>query len=412
MRNDLKLPVAFVVCSLLCIAMAFWSCNDTGGDDPLPARMELLNIPTEIPSNLDTSFICEIRISGENIDVDSIVCTVTAPGGSQHSQFSLFDDGGNDSLWGPEYAGHVSGDIAPNNGKFTRFINGQLLAAGTAGNYVFRFTPIGNIGGLQPQSVNVTIADVNACVITSITHVHALPACFSEFTLDVQVRPDRPDVVDSVRLLLLLGEDELGRINFSPHAGDSVWRATMDPTFMQCVGSRDDYIFYYEAITRFGLMCSDSFHGVDIQNYLPVLSNTSVPDTVFRPTEAGRVDTFDTFITFNDCELQGEEFYYGIHYSVRREDRVNWSDSSVFIMRDDGLAHDAVAGDGRFTAALTVDRQDGLPNFLYYFRYYAIECAPPYDSSESVYDSVRIIQPGALVMPPPDELGLNAGFGR
>jgi hypothetical protein len=106
---------------------------------------------------------------------------------------------------------------------------------------------------------------------------------------------------------------------------------------------------------------------------------------------------------------------YGLLFDRSRDDTLNWSTHPDFFLRDDGLARDAIAGDGRYTVGLTITRSDTLLNNLYYFRFYAIECAPPNLPSAYLLDSMRVIQSpgGGAVLATGDgfEMGTaNEGF--
>jgi hypothetical protein len=140
-----------------------------------------------------------------------------------------------------------------------------------------------------------------------------------------------------------------------------------------------------------------------------------MPDTTYRPAEAGVVDTITVTVDFSDCELAGEIHYYGLLFDRSRDDTLNWSTHPDFFLRDDGLARDAIAGDGRYTVGLTITRSDTLLNNLYYFRFYAVECAPPDLQSAYLLDRMRVIQTsgGVAASARSDDFGMgtvNEGF--
>ena len=122
-----------------------------------------------------------------------------------------------------------------------------------------------------------------------------------------------------------------------------------------------------------------------------------MPDTIFHPTVPGLVDTVVVTVNLQDCELQGDTLFYGVKFSIRRHDRVNWTDSLAYFLRDNGVAPDSVAGNGVYSTGLTFNYQ--VPDPLYYFRFYAIDCAAPFDTSEFLIDSVQFApHSGALVV--------------
>ena len=103
-------------------------------------------------------------------------------------------------------------------------------------------------------------------------------------------------------------------------------------------------------------------------------------------------------MNIQDCQLDGEQFYNSLKFDVRREDTTGWTRSDSFFLRDDGVPPDALPGNGVYTVGLTFSHNTTVPpNIIYYFRFYAIECAAPNDTSEYLLDSVRVIQPGAII---------------
>jgi hypothetical protein len=137
---------------------------------------------------------------------------------------------------------------------------------------------------------------------------------------------------------------------------------------------------------------------VSYTNMVTQLSNPVMPDTILRPVAVGDTDTVVVTVDFSDCELSGARLYYGVFFDVSKDDMNHWSlpNPSAFFLRDDGLAGDAVAGNDVYSVGLTFNRSENNLNNEYYFRFYAIDCAPPNIQSDYLLDSVRVIQPGSL----------------
>ncbi|MBI5060317.1 hypothetical protein HZB60_11125 [candidate division KSB1 bacterium] len=364
--------------------------------------------PQAMLANVDSLYVFRARVYEDREHFDSLVCEVwreTEPPTSAGS-FALYDDGDQRQLGGPLFASATSGDVVPNNGLYTRGIDAAVLAQSGMGAYSFVFRNPG-LDACQFQDVELAISveAVDACVIHAVTQDLDMPSCFDDYEARLTVQPDAPDVVDSAWYQILadgvvVAESELAQGN-----GDTTWSAMIGPSFVRCLPTRNDYSFKYVAKTRFGLYCEQGDAGLMIENALPVLSNSTLPDVIERPTEIGDTDTVVVTLDLQDCELNGATDFYGLHFDVRREDQATWPPSPTsFYLRDDGNLPDAVAGNGMYTVGLTFNRNDDFPNSMYYFRFYAIEgflagCAP-FDTTEYFMDSVRVIQPGAVLMPP------------
>jgi hypothetical protein len=403
------------------MAAGLWGCG-TDIHNGLPhAELTFLLAPSALLANVDTFYTYAVRVTGEH--ADSVFCEVRRPDGSEVNGFTLFDDGNTMEMGGPSYASPTSGDIAANNGTFTRSINSRLLADGVTGSYHFTFLVMsaGGTGFLSPP-LSVQIENVSPCEIVSWPPNDSFAECFAPIDMEVRVARDSSDRVDSVWMEVWgSSRPEYHKVlPFAAAAGDTVWRRVFNPTAFSCAESSPptSYTLYYFARTRFGLLAEQTVTVDSFTNSLPILSNPVMPDTTYRPAEAGVVDTITVTVDFSDCELAGEIHYYGLHFDRSRDDTLNWSTDPSFFLRDDGLARDAVAGDGRYTVGLTITRSDTLLNNLYYFRFYAVECAPGFVGfAQSAYllDSMRVIQTpgGAPASAPSDDFGMgivNEGF--
>ena len=399
--------------------LSSWSCKEKTIVEPIFHMVSILEAPTAVLANLDTFYVYRVK-AFEGYFPDSIVCTLSY--GVHGWSFALFDDGGADSLWGPNFASARSGDVAPHNGTYTRGVNFHTLTGGTAEDHLFCFMPF--VNGVpdadEGPCLMVQARVPGACSLLSWPQESNFIECFAPVNMEVRVSRDSSDRVDSVWMEVRQGNGSRPFwkvLLFEAAESDTVWQRTFDPTAFSCAESSPpaSYTLHYFAKTRFGLLAEQMVTVGSFTNHLPTLSNPVMPDTAYRPTEAGVVDTITVTVDFSDCELAGEIHYYGLHFDRSRDDTLNWSTDPSFFLRDDGLARDAVAGDGRYTVGLTITRSDTLLNNLYYFRFYAIECAPPNLQSAYLLDSMRVIQSpgGVAASAPSDDFGMgivNEGF--
>jgi hypothetical protein len=383
----------FAACAAL-LMTTIWGCDEEN-TTPSISGVTLLSFPSALLADHDSSYYYAIHLTG--MEADSIFCDVFAPDSTPLAGFALLDDGNSTLLSDPPYASPTSGDIAAHNGTFTRSINGRLLADGVTGNYNFVFSIMQNGIGLSNFAMPVRIENVQPCRILSWPPITDFPECSDPITMEILMFRDPVDHVDSVQVELLqtgVSNPFRGVLNFEPITVDTTWRAVFDPTMFSCAASTPlaNYQLTYTAKTRFGMSAIQTVEITSFTNHLPVLSNSLLPDTVYRPVSPTQTDTIPITVDLNDCELAGEIYYYGVHFDRARDNMSNWSSDPLYYLRDDGLAGDVTAGDGRFTVALTIIRADTLPDNMYYFRFYAVECAPPNDTSAYMLDSMRVIQ--------------------
>jgi hypothetical protein len=184
-----------------------------------------------------------------------------------------------------------------------------------------------------------------------------------------------------------------------PFVGDSVWHYNMTPSFFACVPEDHPVRLLYLAHTRFGVECSTAVVLTTYHNDRPVLSDLMMPDTAYRSPDTAHVSLIPIFITLHDCEMLGSTRFNGrgdnagVKFDSHRG-IAPWShDPNNFALQDSGSAPDSVAGDGIYSQYLQVPHSDSLLNNMYYFRFYAVDCAWPNDTSNFLYDSVRVLQP-------------------
>lgn len=390
----------------------FWGCDDENTPPVEPSSIVALSWPQALLADRDSLYTYRIRVVGT--DADSVICEVFAPDSAPLAGFALLDDGNSTQINEPSYASPTSGDIAANNGTFTRSINGRLLANGVTGAYRFDFLAMKHGVKALGISTSVRLANVQPCVIASWPPAAEFPECFAPITMEIRVARDSVDHVDSVWVELLqtdVSSPFRSVLLFDPISGDTMWNAVFNPTMFSCAASTPSAHFQltYHAETRFGKSDEQTVAVASFTNHLPVLSNSLLPDTVYRPESPTQTDTIPVTVDWSDCELAGEIHYYGVRFDRARDDTLDWTSDPLYYLRDDGLAGDAVPGDGRFTVALTIIRADTLPNNMYYFRFYAVECAPPNDISAYLIDSMRVIQrfAGAAVSEPGTDFGMG-----
>jgi hypothetical protein len=412
--------------TLIFVALSLCGCKDKGGTDDgggIHIDLTLLDFPGYLAANVDSFYTIRVQVSDLSVQVDSVVGMIF---NSSHQQmltrFRLYDDGSTDSLRdAPSYASSPSGDIAANNGTCTRRIHSVHLAhsIGT-GSFVLQVQangPGGISGGpLGGTEATFQLDSVEPCLITSIPVVpFLLPTCFDPFTLELRTWRAPQDRVDSVTLVLSACWEPwppLGRARFEASQGDSVWQLGFSPTLMRCASERADcYWLNLTAYTRYGFSCSPDTGLLFLYTPDPtVLTDCTLPDTIWRPVQASDTDTVIVTVNLTDCELTGVTDFFGLHFDVSRDDTLNWSTGDNYFLRDDGQAPDSTAGNGVYTVGLTFNRSDTYLNNVYYFRFYADICG--LDRSGYLLDSVRVVQPPGLALSPPGgELDLTVISG-
>jgi hypothetical protein len=403
--------VIFVTTGMLAL-VGLWGCKEEPIVDGF-ARVSILDAPVAVLANLDTFYVYRVK-ADEGYFPDSVVCMIRE--GNDLWRFALLDDGGTDSLWGPDFASARSGDIAPHNGTYTRGVNFHTLTGGTAADYVFSFMSYtrGGPDGIVGPEIAVRARVPEECLLTAWPQDYRFDECFAPINMQIRVSRDTSDHVDSVWMKVQQEEGSSPFANtllFEPVVGDTVWQRQFDPTAFECAESCPPafYTLHYFAKTHFGLTAEQSVPVASFFNQPPTLANPIMPDTAYRPSYPGEVDTISVTVDLHDCELAGEIYYYGIHFDRSRDDTLHWSSDPTFFLRDDGLAGDVTAGDGRYTVDLTITPSDTLLNNLYYFRFYAVDCAPPYLQSPYLLDSLRVIQlfGGAGIHTAGDDFGMG-----
>ena len=389
----------------LAAALVFYSCDEDNPPPPPTANMTILDAPDALLANVDTCYLYRVRL--EATVADSVTVEVRDPDNQLHSTFALYDDGGTGSDF-PDYTCAGSGDIIPNDVIYSRRINGSLLAEGVTGEYRFTF----RAPNVTEQVRTMQVLNVEECVITADPLISFIPVCFSPSGMGAHVTRTDGDIVDSVRVYLYDMSDgsDLAEAILSPIADDTLWGTTLTPNFLRCTPSGSNYAWRYYAKTRFGMECTAILASVTVTNSLPVLSDLLMPDTIYRPIAPGDFDTSYVTVHMTDCELAGDTSFAGLFFDVSRDDTLHWPPSPAenFFLRDHGRDGDAVAGDQIYTVGLLTDTNYTYTNNVYYFRFYAMEgwivgggdppwiCSETFAQSDYVYDSVRVIQPGAV----------------
>lgn len=400
---------------LAAFALLIASCKEDDPVEPPTPSMAILEAPTFLAAS--TFWCYTYRVQLTNVYADSVTVAVHAPGGALHSTFALYDDGGTGSGY-PHYACSPSGDIVPNDGQYTRRISASLLADSLLGSYQFVFSA----PEVSEQVLVINIENVDSCMITSWPQLSQLDSCFAPFDVEVQVTPSEHDSVSRVWLTYVdfYWRMDIPIADFSPVSGDTIWRLTLTADMFSCL--RGQYVFAYKARTGFGMVCRQE-DSISIHNMVPLLSNLFIPDTIYRPTEPGVAETTYVTLHMSDCELAGDTSFVGLWFDASR-DTTPWPPHpDSFFLRDNGRDGDAVAGDQTYTVGLLTTKSDSLFDNVYYFRFYAIDgyimdewpspCPSILDTSNFLFDSVRVIQPpgGLLVGGSQGSVRTEADFG-
>jgi len=387
--------------SAVCFLLILGGCKQSTDHNnaPLSVNAVLLEGQAYLPANVSEWYTYRIQVSDSRYYPDSILCTVQAPIGGTRLPFTLYDDGGVHTLAGPGYGSTTSTDIAAHDGQYTRQINSQLLAGGVTGNYEFHFEFFGNTAYTIDNDgvLAVSIQNAGPCAIASYPHDSAFAECFAPDTLTMHVTPTEGDEPDTVTVSLLQGTEVLSAANFAPAPGD-LWQLTLDPTFFRCTGTAQNaYTLRYAVKTRFGMACSTDVVGVSFTNGLPSVSDAALPDTIFRPTSVNDTVRIIMTVRLHDCEYVSTRDYddYVVKYNVQKQGNPQPDESPAFVMFDDANSPDGHPYDGTFAGGLSITHSDSLLDRLYYFRFYAIDCALPHDTSALLLDSVRLIQPSS-----------------
>jgi len=402
--------------ALLTLVLGFTiGCDEDKPVDPAPPTVfEVLDAPQFLLGNVDSTYVYRVRFQyeGSVTATDQVICHIMRPQGAPESDVGLFDDGGAVVLAGPDFASETSLDIVPGNGTYTRGINGMLLSDEETGEFAFSITPYHNgAEAASPVELGITVADIQDCVFEDYDEVHELHGCFDAVTITARLSATPPDVIDTLRIRVRQAGVPFHVVNFFPQPGDTLWQATLAPSTLHCAGTGTDYSMTYEATTRFGRSCEVLIENISIVNDDQELDNlVGLPDTLYRPPLGEPDDTIAVMVDLIDCNLDGVIGYDGVRFDVKKDDG-EWQDSSIYVFSDAGVSGDTVAGDGTYTVALTFSPSETSLNNVFTFRYYSIECAPPYEQTEYLYDTVRVIQPMEALTAPsptdPDDFGFK-----
>jgi hypothetical protein len=342
------------------------------------------------------------------VNPEYILCEVTPPDDRSIESFRLYDDGSSVALPAHPYAGEFSGDIVPNNDKYTRTINGHLLAMEVGGDYLFSFSVPGQTDVIYSRQVTVQAANIEDCIIADAPTISGIDSCFDSILLMPEISISEPDSVTEVYGILLQEGTPIDTLVFTPDDvafpldevnASSHWLGTLTPTTFPCAGTADNYSLRYEATTRFGMTCNSVTADFSILNDPQTISDLhGLPDSLQRPNAVGDTDTVVVTLKLDDCNLLGVLGYDGVRFDYKREP-YDWQPHNPnYRLNDDGEAGDTTAGDGTYTVGLTFAHSDSLFNNIYIFRYYSVECAPPNVQTDYLYDTVLVWQDTTLVM--------------
>jgi len=388
-------------CSVLLLALLtaasvsglFLSCADNdNGDIVADYIITIEEMPEALPVGVALYFPIIVRLEPNEPKTDSLLCWISDPDDELYLSFYLHDDG---SAYDHPSEGGLfgvrSGDIVPGDGRFTRQITGENFDD-AYGTYAFDFVaPDGS--GLQHS---MEVGPVEVPFFTEITPVVAsFPVGFEPVEYEAHIqKPTAIDRIDSVNLDIEpsdLPHPVLRRISFSASTGDTLWTLTLIPAHFWGIAS-GLYEFHFVLWDRFGLSADTSHRFITIMNGIPIVSNSTLPDTIWRPRQGESNDTTAVTVQADDPEslLDIAE--------VRFETRKVWQDWQShpdFYLLDLGGEWDEIAGDGIYAVPLVTSPSDSLHNNLFYFRFYATDRTT--QRSDYLVDSVWVVErPGAL----------------
>jgi hypothetical protein len=395
--------IDLTIMGLVLLTVLAVGCKQSTENNTTPSEVtaQLLEGSAYLPANVSAWYTYRILVSDNRYSPDSIVCEVRTPGGAMRTPFTLYDDGGAHALSGPDYASPTSGDIAAHDGQFTRQINSQLLSDSATGDYQFHFVFYGSTtyNMANDGMLAVSIQNAGPCLIASYPRDSVFEECFAPDTLVVKVSLSEADRVDTLRLTLFDGTSPMTEADFAPLSGDTVWSLSLTPAFFGCLPTADNaYHFEYTAHTVFGESCLQTGNVASFVNNPPTLSDPALPNSAYRGAAPGDSNVVVATVRLHDCELTGSTAFLGVgsnpgvKFDTHRAE-TDWGHGPNFFLRDDGVAPDEVPGDGVYSTWLVLSYSDTLLDNMYYFRFYAIDCATPSDTSAFVFDSVRVIQP-------------------
>lgn len=387
-------------------SIVFVACKEDPPDELSPIySVSPVAAPSFLVCGAESLYVFSVRVEdlnnlGEVVGgVDSVICRVIRPDGSNETIFRLYDDGNTQQFDSPAYASERSSDIVANNGTYTRGVWSNLLCSGEEGNYQFKFEAIRGEELIRAPSFTVEVRDVIDCVFGDFQPEIMLSACFASHEVSIEITPDEHVPIDTVRVYWMSGDTIWWTADLEKGTGNE-WSFNMEPSLFGCTPSGLYYVMQFDAFTRFGLNCSYQFNdGIGFENGLPVLSNPQMSDTMYRPVVVGDSNVYQMFVNYDDCELSGWSQNQTVWFQVSRDVLPDeWPPpGNTFFLRNDGVSPDLQAGDSIASSYLVVKNLDlGLLNNVYYFRYFAIDCASG-DTSIAIIDSTRIIQSGAII---------------
>jgi hypothetical protein len=406
-----RVPQIFLVTIFSAIlgSSLFLSCSEGVIDDGQVMHYSMMveAIPEAVPVGVALYFPLVVRLESPDGSLipDSLLCEVWDPEGTDYLNFYLYDDGNAfDHPPANDFLSLRSGDIVPGDGRFTRQITGQNFA-GEYGIYKFAF--VAPDGGGRSDSIEIRPVEVP--FFTEITPVIAeFPSGFEPVEYQAHIQKPTPgDRIDSVHLEIPFGEQIPGPVrvvSFHATSGDTVWSLTLMPAHFSEIRS-GVYDFDFVLWDRFGLSADTSQNSISITNGAPVVFNSTLPDTIWRPRLGEPNDTTAISVQVDDPESLMD--IAEVRFEVRKVWQ-DWQSSPDFYLLDLGGPWDAVAGDGIYSVPLVTSPSDSLHDTLYYFRFYARDKAD--NRSDYLLDSVRVIErPGVTAIEGPNRIVINTG---
>ena len=302
---------------------------------------------------------------------------VTDPQGAADIKSVLYDllDSSGVFASGSFYDDGANGDIIPRDGQFTGSFTGKEFA-GHGPFAVLRLTALdeknhasrpaedtirvksGRPNAL-PDILSLVFPDsinLNTDSLFSVSAKLADPDGFSDLLgLDVQLFTSRSPVPSWEDTLLYNGR-----------AGSGSLQDTLSTSIFK--NKRGDYSFRFAALDKSGgrgaWLTRTVYVDKIVPNNPPVLSHLSAPDTISRTSGKQYI------LSVQVSDPQGLADIGQVYFNTYKPDGTP-SSGNPFFMRDDGQKGDAVAGDGIYSAGISISSQNATGN--YRFEFYAVD---------------------------------------
>lgn len=352
-------PVVILLSALFASLSIFTlSCDDDPPfivPIPLPSGLFIHSMDTVFIFSTDLMQTISIRVNPADLADNRVMrCFIEGEGIGSH--FKLYDDGSN-GVWKDSegYADSISGDIAPDDGIFTRRIKSRFAV--NTGNYRFSFA----LEGLPPPDtlyVNVTVRQNSPPEFVDIFIPAEIISGSQSDTFQTMMY-DQDGWDDIVSVLMVLERQDFtfhDEIRFPlSRDNDSVWTWVVEPQI--AVGLHTgEYPICFEAFDYKGSQGTIGVHSDTsyclLENLPPIISEIEGPDTVWIPTHPDSINLFRFIINVTDDQtvLDLDSLYLDM-YQVG-DDNFHYQ-NSYYDNQDSVLSAEAL--DGIIVAGFHVD---------------------------------------------------------